>query len=648
MVPAYLEAIDAAINAAIERLLKKHPGEATRVRAGVHSVARFWREVDGDADAFEAFCCKHFIAEAHELERLVARLETALCHVDGHLSEIRRNLRRWSDLRGDDFEGVDDLLALFNPAPDLSEQFYRQKIAFLALLNGPVPTLREMLEQGAEWDDTDWAWARIRRSFGDRVPEAPLVHAREVRHAASTWVDRFQVPVGHMVDENGRRWFEPSRKLIAHWHLRDRIKAQYGNEAGLPCQRALAHAMRRHIDGSLPRRLMDGASGEAIWDPVANTLDGEPVEEVGLVRYDHWLAQFHAARRIDEHSPSCPTAMARRFDRLREMPEEVVEGLLVDLLSSPVRKQAYALVREQLGRELEAHDIYYQNLAPEASAEELDRRVRETFGTIDDFAAALPDMLGSFGFAEEDAAFLARNIRVEVCKGAGHAVRPGQPEYGSWMRTSSLEQELGWDGYETAMHELGHNIEQVVSTHFVPRPMLRGVPNTACTEAFAFLYESQARRLIGLPEADDPGLAVVQRLIEACEIAGPGLLELRVWRWLYAHPDADAAALRDEVVRTAGEVWDAFYAPFFGPDRYLLMAAYQHMISHPLYLPDYALGYLINHQIASHVAGKNLAEETKRICSIGDVTPDLWMRRAVGQGISAEALTTAVGAVLGG
>jgi hypothetical protein len=43
---------------------------------------------------------------------------------------------------------------------------------------------------------------------------------------------------------------------------------------------------------------------------------------------------------------------------------------------------------------------------------------------------------------------------------------------------------------------------------------------------------------------------------------------------------------------------------------------------------------VISHQIRSHMHGKDLATETKRICSIGRVTPDLWMRRAVGSGVA--------------
>ena len=44
--------------------------------------------------------------------------------------------------------------------------------------------------------------------------------------------------------------------------------------------------------------------------------------------------------------------------------------------------------------------------------------------------------------------------------------------------------------------------------------------------------------------------------------------------------------------------------------------------------------------------GRDLARETRRICSLGRVTPDLWMRRAVGEGISAEALARDAGDAL--
>ena len=221
-------------------------------------------------------------------------------------------------------------------------------------------------------------------------------------------------------------------------------------------------------------------------------------------------------------------------------------------------------------------------------------------------------------------------------------MRPYLKGYGAWLRTSSLDAELGWDGFDTAMHELGHNLEQLCSTYFVSRPALRGVPNTACTEAFAFLYQALAKRVLGL---EDPAESqkqfaadAVATMLSACQIAGPSLLELRVWRWLYAHPSASPEQLRSEVLRVADDLWTRYYANDYGPDPYRILAAYQHMIGHPLYLPDYTLGHMMSHQIRSYMRGKELASETKRITSLGCLTPDRWMRLAVGAPVSAESL----------
>jgi len=43
----------------------------------------------------------------------------------------------------------------------------------------------------------------------------------------------------------------------------------------------------------------------------------------------------------------------------------------------------------------------------------------------------------------------------------------------------------------------------------------------------------------------------------------------------------------------------------------------------------------MSHQIRSYMRGKDLAHETKRITSLGCLTPDLWMRKAVGSPVSA-------------
>ena len=220
-------------------------------------------------------------------------------------------------------------------------------------------------------------------------------------------------------------------------------------------------------------------------------------------------------------------------------------------------------------------------------------------------------------------------------------MRPGIPEYHAWLRTNRLDDRLGWDGFDTAMHELGHNLEQLISTHFVPRPLLRNVPNTACTEAFAFLYQNKAKEVVGIQVEDEElsfAIASVEGLLAACQIAGPSLVELYTWRWLYENADATADQLRDKMIAIADEVWNKYFADYFGEDPYHILTAYQHMIGYPLYLADYTIGHVISHQIKSHVRGKDLATETKRICSIGRLTPDLWMNRAVGNSISGSQL----------
>lgn len=630
------------IGACIQAMVEQHgAGEQERIACGVRQVADRWQVIDGDSAAFRSFCLDHFVTEGADLRRLVDRLEALDELLGGHLYELRRRLRRWSDLVGDDLPQIDGLLATFNPAPDLSDQLYRQKPAFVALLNLRRPSLAEMLAEGPSWSADDWARARLAKSPGARIPADLDERRRQVTHQASAFVDGFHVPVGRMVDAKGKTWFEPGRKLIAHWLIREQIKAGYAQENGLDLQRALSWVMARHIDGSVPRDLLEGRAADAVWDPAANTLDGHVVAEAELVgprRYEHMLAHFAVAREMDAHHPDHPTALDRAFNLHREIPESEVEAQLVALLEAPERDALADLMRRRLGRDLEAFDIYFEDLLPALPQEQLNARLRERFPDHRALQEGLPDLLRDLGYSAADADFLGTRIQVEIAKGAGHAMPPSLPEYKAWLRTNSLDGELGWDGFDIAMHELGHNLEQLFGHHFVARPALRGVPNNACTEAFAFLYQGLGRQLLGLaagPGDPDPfDLESVQSALAACQIAGPALLELYAWRWMYQHPEAGANELRAEVLRLAETLWDRYYARHYGADPYHILAAYQHMVGYPLYLPDYALGHVISHQIGAHLRGRELATETRRICSIGNLTPAAWMQLAVGQGIS--------------
>ena len=202
---------------------------------------------------------------------------------------------------------------------------------------------------------------------------------------------------------------------------------------------------------------------------------------------------------------------------------------------------------------------------------------------------------------------------------------------------------MNYKGYNIAVHELGHNVEQVFSLNGIDHWFLNGVPNTAFTEAFAFSFQRRDLELLGLQKPEDVDLAseALNDLWALYEISGVSLVDMRTWRWLYAHPEATPAELREATLRTAREVWNEYYAPVFGLGDQEILAIYSHTVTNPLYLPDYAIGHIIAFQVAAKLQGPAFGAEFERMARQGLVTPDAWMRGAVGAPISAETLLAA-------
>ena len=126
------------------------------------------------------------------------------------------------------------------------------------------------------------------------------------------------------------------------------------------------------------------------------------------------------------------------------------------------------------------------------------------------------------------------------------------------------------------------------------------------------------------------------------EIAGVALVDMGVWHWMYDHPDAKPADLRDATLQIARDVWNRFYAPVFGVKDVVLLSIYSHMIDSFLYLPDYPMGHMIAFQIERQMekAGA-IGPEFERMAKVGNVAPDIWMEKATGAPVGAKALLTA-------
>ena len=170
------------------------------------------------------------------------------------------------------------------------------------------------------------------------------------------------------------------------------------------------------------------------------------------------------------------------------------------------------------------------------------------------------------------------------------------------------------------------------------------MPNTAFTEALAFVFQARDLELLGLakPDATSEALTVLDDFWGAYEIGGVALVDMRVWRWMYAHPDATPAELRDATLGIAREVWNRFYAPVFGRRDVVLLGVYSHMIDSVLYLPDYPVGAMIARQVEQQIGRSgNLGGEFERMTSQGRLTPDLWMKKATGAPVGPEALLQA-------
>jgi oligoendopeptidase F len=121
---------------------------------------------------------------------------------------------------------------------------------------------------------------------------------------------------------------------------------------------------------------------------------------------------------------------------------------------------------------------------------------------------------------------------------------------------------------------------------------------------------------------------------------------MNVWKWLYQNPQATPSQLKEKVITTAKEIWNAYYAPVFGIKDQPILAIYSHMIDNPLYLSNYPIGHLIEFQIERYIKDKNFANEVLRMFSNGKLTPKYWMINAVGKELSSKPLIEAASEAL--
>jgi hypothetical protein len=659
--PDGLEWVSAAVGALEEELVARH-GEAQRERArrGLAQVAAFWRLDDGTRGEMEDFVRVNFAGDRETLDSMFARFQELLEQLDGHMLEISLSFKRQSDLDLGPIYPFDEAFAGYDPAAHVSDDLFGNRLGFVVLLNFPLTTLEQRLTEGESWSRRRWAEARLAQRFSRRIPGDVALEQARVRAVVDQYIAEYNIWMHHLVDDDGRRLFPEGMRLLAHWNLRDELKANYAaGEDGEVKQRMIQRVMERIVDQSIPEVVVN--SPHVDWNPFTNEVrraevsDSEEPAPTNLevtsdpepdTRYRMLFDTYLAARLADPYTPNTPTHIARRFDEDREIPEERVEEMFEQLLSSPLLVETGQIIEERLGRPLEPFDIWYNGFQARGEYDEsqLDRIVSARYPGPAAYERDMTRMLVSLGWGFDDARALADRIVVEPARGSGHAWGAGMRGADSHLRTRVGPGGMDYKGYNIAVHEMGHNVEQTISLYGIDYYTLAGVPNTAFTEALAFVFQARDFDLLGLESADVEARAL--RALDdywgAAEIAAVSLVDMRVWHWMYDHPDATSSELKEATLDIARDVWNQYYAPITGVEDVTLLAIYSHMIHSWLYLPDYPIGHMIAVQVEEQIERSGeVGPEFERMALTGNVVPDLWMREATGSPVGPEAMLAA-------
>ncbi len=639
----------------ITAVAEKHGKDSlSQITRGVEQVARRWRETDGSAEDFQQFCVDHFLADETEREIVFQRFIKNFESLKGNLHRIYRDFNWMLHVDAGEMLPLDHLFANYDVHAHVNEDMFKTRLAFVILLNFPLHTLVEKSSQGADWSRRKWAETRLVEKFADRIPGDVKQQYTSAYTAVESYVYDYNIYMGNVLDENGEAMFPKDLKLISHWGLRDELKGQYANEDGHSRQEIIYTIMERIITQEIPAAVINNP--DVRWQPESNRLQAANGNSIpsssseGGKRYEMLLKTFAAERLLDPHTPDNPTLVERRFNDDREILETEVEALLSEVLSAPVLQEIAALVETRLGRKLRPYDIWFTGFIsgggyPET---ELDRMVQSRYPNVSHFKEKINEILIELGFTAEKAKYLQKYIEVDPSRGAGHAMG-GQMRYDSaHLRTRVPEGGMNYKGFNTAMHELGHTVEQVISMNDIDYYSLEGVPNTAFTEAFAFVFQARDMAVLGL-ESDSPEsahLETLHNIWQTMEIAGVSLLDMKIWRWMYQHPEADAASLQAAVISLAKEIWNQYFAPVFGCKDSPILAIYSHIIFCGMYIPDYAIGHIIAFQIEDYLKSHSLATEMERMCKLGCIAPQVWMKQAVGTSISVTPMVRAAEAAL--
>ena len=608
-----------------------------RMERGVKQAAALWTPEDGSAEEFRAFVDAHYAQTEEERTALFESLSRMMERLNESADMLTVELLKPTQLtNAGEPTDIDWIMSGYDTKAHLMDDLFANKVAFITVLNFPFYTLEEKNTLGEHWTRREWAEARLGDVFTSRIPAQTQAKMTETMAAAENYIADYNICMDRLRTEDGRQLFPDGMKLLSHWNLRDELKVDYSNQEK---QEMIYRVMQRIIRQEIPQVVINNAM--PLWKPYSNTVENGDAAREPDTRYQKILDIFHAMQQVDAYCPNMPTAIIRNFEGDIEIPAAEVDSLFCALLGSKQVMRVAAQIRTRLGRELRPYDIWYDGFKARSGMDEeaLSVETRKRFPDPVSYEKKIASMLTTLGFQKENAEDIARHIVVEPARGSGHAwpcVGHNEP---TRLRTRIAPEGMDYKGYNIAVHEMGHNVEEVISLYRMDYYMLHGIPNTGFTETSAFLFQSRDLQLLGYGKQKMDSEAVMDQFWGMYEIMGVSLVDMRMWQWLYAHPEATAAELRDAVLAIAAEVWNTYYEPVLGEHDCVLLAIYSHMVNSPMYLPNYPIGHIVQFQLEQALADKEgleWAETYERWYRLGRLTPQQWMKQAVNGSLSVQ------------
>jgi hypothetical protein len=634
-----VETVADAVKAVSEKLPESY---ASIVEKGVTHAASLWRDADGSPEDFVKFCSENFIADPVQKEASFKRFSEYLESLYGHFNKLSLDMQENVTLQKGEVLPIDPLFAGYNPGAHLMNDLYENKIAFIVALNFPYYSTEEKNISGPNWKPLEWGYARLGDVFSSRVPSELIQQESKVAAECDAYIADYNIYMGHLLNNDGEKLFPEDMVLLSHWNLRDEIKANYAKkEVGFEKQGIIYQVMQRIVDQTIPKAVIN--SGKQDWNPVTNdvlisgTVTDSPAETDG--RYQQILNNFHVYQAVDPYNPTMNTAIQRAFSAGMQIPQTEVQQLFNEFLSSPQIQDVAAIIKKRLGRELQPCFKARSSI----NEESLNAITQKKYPNPEALEADLGNILLKLGFTKEKAAFIASHVSVDPARGSGHAWGASMKSEKAHLRTRIPATGMNYKGYNIAIHEFGHNVEQTISLNDVPNYMINGVPNTAFTEALAFVFQERDLFLLNMKDSNPEKeyLKTLDIFWSLYEIMGVSMVDMKMWQWLYANPGSTAEELKNAVLQITKDVWNTYYAPVFGQKDQTILGIYSHMVNSPMYLPNYAFGHLIHFQLEEHFKTNEFAPEVLRIFALGQLTPNEWMKQAVGAPLSNEAILKA-------